>query len=83
MNARAVIIAKIATCEIEDVTTDEGKNAAAVALGQLRFVGADENLGGLFFKSSLVFLKVLCRSLPLRCMARSSCFRCYRSHQCR
>jgi hypothetical protein len=35
VNARAVIIAKIATGEIEDVTTDEGKNAAAVALGRM------------------------------------------------
>jgi hypothetical protein len=29
------MIAKIATGEIEDVTTDEGKNAAAVALGRM------------------------------------------------
>jgi hypothetical protein len=29
------MIAKIATGEIEDVTTDDGKNAAAVALGRL------------------------------------------------
>ena len=29
VNARAVIIGKIATGEIEDVTTDDGKNAAA------------------------------------------------------
>jgi hypothetical protein len=35
VNARAVMIAKIATGEIEDVTTDQGKNAAAVALGRL------------------------------------------------
>ena len=35
VNARAVIIAKIATGEIEDVTTDDGKNAAAVALGRM------------------------------------------------
>lgn len=35
VNARAVLIAKIATGEIEDVTTDEGKNAAAVALGRM------------------------------------------------
>jgi hypothetical protein len=35
VNARAVMIAKIATGEIEDVTTDDGKNAAAVALGRL------------------------------------------------
>jgi len=35
INARAVMIAKIATGEIEDVTTDEGKNAAAVALGRM------------------------------------------------
>ena len=34
-NARAVLIAKIATGEIEDVTTDDGKNAAAVALGRM------------------------------------------------
>jgi hypothetical protein len=35
VNARAVMIAKIATGEIADVTTDEGKNAAAVALGRM------------------------------------------------
>jgi hypothetical protein len=35
VNARAVMVAKIATGEIEDVTTDEGKNAAAVALGRM------------------------------------------------
>jgi hypothetical protein len=35
VNARAVMIAKIATGEIDDVTTDEGKNAAAVALGRM------------------------------------------------
>jgi hypothetical protein len=35
VNARAVMIAKIATGELEDVTTDDGKNAAAVALGRM------------------------------------------------
>jgi hypothetical protein len=35
VNARAVMIAKIATGEIEDVATDDGKNAAAVALGRM------------------------------------------------
>jgi len=35
VNARAVMIAKIATGEIEDMTTDDGKNAAAVALGRM------------------------------------------------
>jgi hypothetical protein len=30
----AVMIAKIATGEIEDTTTEDGKNAAAVALGR-------------------------------------------------
>ena len=35
VNARAVMIAKIATGEIEDVTTDKGKNAAAVTLGRM------------------------------------------------
>jgi len=34
-NAAAVIVGKIATGELEDVTTDEGKNAAAVALGRM------------------------------------------------
>jgi hypothetical protein len=34
-NRNAVLIAKIATGEIEDVTTDGGKNAAAVALGRM------------------------------------------------
>ena len=31
----AVMIAKIATGEIGDITTEDGKNAAAVALGRL------------------------------------------------
>ncbi len=35
VNARAVMIAKIATGEIADVTTEDGKNAAAVALGRM------------------------------------------------
>jgi hypothetical protein len=35
VNARAVMIAKIAMGEIEDVTTEDGKNAAAVALGRM------------------------------------------------
>lgn len=35
VNARAVMIGKIATGEIEDMTTDDGKNAAAVALGRM------------------------------------------------
>ena len=35
VNSRAVMIAKIATGELEDVTTEDGKNAAAVSLGRL------------------------------------------------
>jgi hypothetical protein len=35
VNARAIRIAKIATGEIEDVTTHDGKSAAAVALGRM------------------------------------------------
>jgi hypothetical protein len=35
VNARAVMVARIATGEINDVTTDDGKNAAAVALGRM------------------------------------------------
>ena len=31
----AVMIGRIATGEIEDTTTDDGKNAAAVALGRM------------------------------------------------
>jgi hypothetical protein len=31
----AVMIGKIATGEIEDITTEDGKNAAAVALGRM------------------------------------------------
>jgi hypothetical protein len=31
----AIMIAKIATGEIEDITTADGKNAAAVALGRM------------------------------------------------
>jgi hypothetical protein len=34
-NAAAVMVGKIATGELEDKVTDEGKNAAAVALGRL------------------------------------------------
>jgi hypothetical protein len=33
-NQRAVMVARIATGEIEDKVTDDGKNAAAVALGK-------------------------------------------------
>ena len=35
VNARAVMIGRIATGEIEDKVTDDGKNAAAVALGRM------------------------------------------------
>jgi hypothetical protein len=35
VNARAVMIARIATGELEDVVTDDGKNPAAVALGRM------------------------------------------------
>ena len=35
VNAGAVMIAKTATGEIENVTTEDGKNAAAVALGRM------------------------------------------------
>ena len=35
VNARAVMIAKIATGELDDAVTDDGKNAAAVALGRM------------------------------------------------
>jgi hypothetical protein len=41
VNARAVMIAKIATGEIEDKVTEDGKNAAAVALGRMGGKGLD------------------------------------------
>jgi hypothetical protein len=34
-NAAAMLVGKIATGEVEDLTTDDGKNAAAVALGRM------------------------------------------------
>ena len=34
-NAAAVMVGRIAIGELADVTTDEGKNAAAVALGRM------------------------------------------------
>lgn len=35
VNARAVMIGRIATGEVEDKVTDDGKNPAAVALGRM------------------------------------------------
>jgi hypothetical protein len=35
MIGAAVMIGRIATGEIDDLTTDDGKNAAAVALGRM------------------------------------------------
>lgn len=46
VNARAVMIAKIATGEIEDVTTEDGKNVAAVALGRMGGKARAESLSG-------------------------------------
>ena len=34
-SASTVLIAKVAADEVEDLTTDHGKNAAAVALGRM------------------------------------------------
>jgi hypothetical protein len=44
VNARAVMIAKIATGELDDMTTEEGKNAAAVALGRMGGMARAEGL---------------------------------------
>jgi hypothetical protein len=41
----AVMIAKIATGEIEDITTEDGKNAAAVALGRMGGEARAKSLG--------------------------------------
>jgi hypothetical protein len=43
----AVMIARIATGEIEDTTTEDGKNAAAVALGRM---GGNARAAGLSAK---------------------------------
>ena len=43
----AVMIGKIATGEIDDPTTDDGKNAAAVALGRM---GGKARAEGMFAK---------------------------------
>jgi hypothetical protein len=40
VNRNAVLIAKIATGKVEDVTTDDGKSAAAVAPGRRGGQGA-------------------------------------------
>lgn len=40
----AVMIGKIATGEIRDLTTDDGKNAAAVALGRMGGKKRAENM---------------------------------------
>lgn len=44
-NARAAIISKIATGELQDMTTDDGRNAAAVALGRMGGNARAEALG--------------------------------------
>jgi hypothetical protein len=43
-NQRAVMVARIATGEIEDKVTDDGKNAAAVALGHMGGTARAENM---------------------------------------
>jgi hypothetical protein len=44
-NQRAVMIGRIATGEIEDKVMDDGKNAAAVALGRMGGKARAEALG--------------------------------------
>lgn len=43
-NQRAVMVARIATGEIEDKVTDDGKSAAAVALGRMGGKARAENM---------------------------------------
>ena len=40
----AVMVGRIATGEIEDITTEDGKNAAAVALGRMGGKARADNL---------------------------------------
>jgi hypothetical protein len=44
-NQRALMIGRIATGEMDDLTTDDGKNAAAVALGRMGGKARAEALG--------------------------------------
>jgi hypothetical protein len=43
-NQRAIMVARIATGEIEDKVTDDGKNAAAVALGRMGGTSRAKNM---------------------------------------
>jgi hypothetical protein len=43
-NQRAVMVARIATGEIQDKVTDDGKNAAAVALGRMGGASRAKNM---------------------------------------
>jgi hypothetical protein len=58
VNARAVMIGKIATGEIEDMTIDDGKNAAAVALGRM---GGKARAAGMSAKRPIATLGDLAR----------------------
>jgi hypothetical protein len=53
------MIAKIATAEMEDMTTDGGKNAAAVALGRM---GGKARAAGMTSKKRSEIAKTAARS---------------------
>jgi hypothetical protein len=53
----AIMIGRIATGEIEDLTTDDGKNAAAVALGRM---GGKARAEGMSAKRRAAEKVVLC-----------------------
>jgi hypothetical protein len=58
-NQRAVMVGKIAIGELEDVLTDEGKNAAAVALGRM---GGKARAAGMSAKKRKEIAKKAARS---------------------
>ena len=55
----AIMIGRIATGEIEDLTTDDGKNAAAVALGR---VGGKARAAGMTAKKRSEIAKKAAKS---------------------
>jgi hypothetical protein len=62
-NQRAVMVGRIATGEIEDMITDDGKNAAAVALGRM---GGKARAKGLSAKKRKEIAKKAARSRWLK-----------------
>jgi hypothetical protein len=70
----AVMIAKIATGEIEDITTEDGKNAAAVALGRM---GGKARAAGMTAKKRKEIAKKAARQCELQFKSGLRRWRCH------